>query len=462
MHYTQEAIVGIATPPGEGGIAIIRITGSQSTDIISDIFVSKYKKSKDSFKDRYFYLGKIYDDNQFIDQVMMVVMKSPKSYTGEDVVEIHCHGGVLVTRKIQELVLKKGARMADPGEFTKRAFLNGKLDLTQAEAIIDIITAKSESGLKSATKQLDGNLKESINNINANLEKILANLEAEIDFPDDDIETMSIKEMDQLIDKSIRDIDILIEEAEAGRVSREGVNTVIVGKTNVGKSSLLNALVRDDRAIVTEIPGTTRDVIEEHIQIKGILFKINDTAGFRDTQDIVEKIGLEKSQKLLLDADLILFVIDDTQRLTEDDYNLMEQLKSIDKKILVIINKIDLKRFHLKDEIHRQLPLAKIIEISALEKTGLGLVEDELVNMVFSGEVIQNQEYIITRTRHKNALVTTKGFLQEGKKTIANGLTEEFLSIDLKDAWMALGQITGNTIDKDIMDKIFSEFCIGK
>lgn len=462
MHYTQETIVGIGTPPGEGGIAIIRISGSESVDIINDIFVTKSKKDNEMFEDRYFYLGKIYDEGNFIDQAMMVVMKSPRTYTGEDVVEIHCHGGVLVTRKIQGLVLRKGARMADPGEFTKRAFLNGKLDLTQAEAIIDIITAKSEIGLKAASMQLEGTLTESIKYINDQIEKILANVEAEIDFPDDDIDTMTIKEIDQLIDDCINCIEVLIKAAEAGRISREGVNTVIVGKANVGKSSLLNALVRDDRAIVTEIPGTTRDVIEDYIQIKGVLFRINDTAGFRETQDLVEKIGVEKSQKLLLEADLILFVIDDTQKLTQDDYNLMDQLKGIGKPILVIINKIDLKRYHLREQICNQLPSAKIMEISALEKTGLDLVEDEMVNMVFNGAVVQNQESIITRTRHKNALILAKDFLLEGKRTIAAGLTEEFLSIDMKDAWMALGQITGDTIDKDIMDKIFSEFCIGK
>ncbi|WP_028308793.1 tRNA uridine-5-carboxymethylaminomethyl(34) synthesis GTPase MnmE [Desulfitibacter alkalitolerans] len=462
MHYIDDTIAGIATPPGEGGISIIKISGVKSLELIKEIFVTKANKYLDELLDRHFYLGKVYDGAQLIDEVMMVVMLGPNTYTGEDVVEIHCHGGVIVTRKILDLVLKKGIRMADPGEFTKRAFLNGKIDLSQAEAIIDIITAKSDRGLNSAVKQLGGGLKEAINVIIEKIEKVLANLEAEIDFPEEDIETMSIDEIENLIDEAILNVEALIKEAEAGRISREGVNTVIVGKPNVGKSSLLNALARHERAIVTDIPGTTRDIIEESIQIKGVLFRINDTAGFRDTQDIVEKIGLEKSQELLLEADLVLFVIDDTQRLTEDDYRLIDKLAVIDKKLLVIINKIDLRRFHLRDEISKLLPSAKIIEISALEKTGINLVEEELVNMVFKGEVVQNQDYVITRTRHKNALINAKKHLQEGKKTIAAGFTGEFLSIDLKDAWMALGQITGDTIEKDIMDKIFSEFCIGK
>ena len=462
MYYIDDTIVGIATPPGEGGIAIVKISGNKSVSIVKDIFLKKHEKNIDVLVDRHFYLGKILDRDQVIDEVMMVVMIAPNTYTGEDVVEIHCHGGVLVTRKVLELVISKGARIADPGEFTKRAFLNGKIDLSQAEAIIDIITAKSDSGLKSAVKQLDGSLKEIIKIINAKIEKILANLEAEIDFPDEDIETMSINNMELLIDEALFDIEKLIKEADSGRITREGVNVVIVGKPNVGKSSLLNALARDERAIVTDIPGTTRDIIEENIQIKGVLFKINDTAGFRDTQDLVEKIGLEKSKKLLLDADLVLFVIDDTQHLEEDDYKLIDELTNIDKKVLVIINKIDLKRYHLKNEITKLMTSAKVIEISALEKKGIATLEEELVNMVFKGEVIQNQNYVITRTRHKSALLKAKNHLLESKKTIAEGLTEEFLSIDLKDAWMALGQVTGDTIEKDIMDKIFSEFCIGK
>ena len=462
MHYIDDTIAGIATPPGEGGIAIIRISGSRSVNIVKDIFSTKSGKSLEVLAERYFYLGKILDDAQMVDEVMMVKMLAPKTYTGEDIVEIHCHGGIIVTRRILDLVIKKGARIAESGEFTKRAFLNGKIDLSQAEAIIDIITAKSDSGLKSAIKQLDGDLKETIKTINDKIEKVLANLEAEIDFPDEDIETMSVNDMEHLIDEALFDIEKLIKEADAGRITREGVNVVIVGKPNVGKSSLLNALARDERAIVTDIPGTTRDIIEESIQIKGVLFRISDTAGFRDTQDLVEKIGLEKSKKLLLDADLVLFVIDDTQHLTEDDLRLIDELTNIDKKVLVIINKIDLKRFHLRNEIGKLLPLAKIVEISALEKKGIAVLEEELVNMVFKGEVVQNQNYVITRARHKNALLKAKDHLVESKKTIAGGLTEEFLSIDLKDAWMALGQITGDTIEKDIMDKIFSEFCIGK
>jgi len=462
MHYIDDTITGIATPPGEGGIAIIRISGTKSINIVKEIFTTKTRENLDIFANRYLYLGKIFDGEQVIDEVMMVAMLAPNTYTGEDIVEIHCHGGVIVTRKILDIVISKGARMADPGEFTKRAFLNGKIDLSQAEAIIDIITAKSDSGLKAAVKQLDGGVKEFIKIINDKIEKVLANIEAEIDFPDEDIETMNISDMKHLIDEALFDIEKLINEADAGKITREGVNVVIVGKPNVGKSSLLNALVREERAIVTDIPGTTRDIIEENIQIDGVLFKINDTAGFRDTQDIVEKIGLEKSKKLLLNADLVLFVIDDTKQLSEDDYRLINELTNIDKKLLVIINKIDLERFHLRNEIRKLLPLAKIIEISALEKKGIALLEEELVNMVFKGEVIQNQSYIITRTRHKNALLKAKDHLLESKKTIDEGLTGEFLSIDLKDAWMALGHITGDTIEKDIMDKIFSEFCIGK
>ncbi len=459
LFLTEDTIAGIATPLGEGGIGIIKISGKESTKIVKNIF---RVKNVDQFTPRHFYLGKIYDDDVFIDEVMMVIMNKPKSYTGEDVVEIHCHGGFLVTRRILELVLKNGARLAEPGEFTKRAFLNGKIDLSQAEAIIDIISAKSELGLRTAAQQLEGRLKNSINEISEDIERIIANLEAEIDFPEEDLEILDSEEILSIILNSIDKIDKLISEADAGRISREGVNTVIIGKPNVGKSSLLNALVREDKAIVTEIPGTTRDIIEDYIQIRGVLFKIIDTAGFRETSDLVEKIGLEKTQKVFEEADLVLFVLDDTEELSDEDKNIINKLKTVDKKILIVLNKIDLKRVYLKDEVASYLPHVKIIEISALEKIGLDKLENELINLVFDGKLDINQDFTVTRTRHKNLLSNAKKHLLDAKATLEMGLTEEFLSIDLKDAWTELGKITGATIERDIIDKIFSEFCIGK
>lgn len=457
----NDTIAAIATPIGEGGISIIKISGDESEAIALKIFKFN-NKSISKFKDRYFYLGKIYSDGIFLDEVMAVKMSGPNSYTGEDVVEIHCHGGILVTRRILELILNNGARLAEAGEFTKRSFLNGKLDLSQAEAIIDLINARSDVGLKTAARQLEGKLKDTIIHVSSILESLIANIEAEIDFPEEDLDIMDYNEMKNNINECLDIIKNLIEKAETGRIYREGVKTVIIGKPNVGKSSLLNALIKEDKAIVTEIPGTTRDIIEEYIQIKGVLFKIIDTAGLRKTSDLVEKIGLEKTMAVFEEADLVLFVLDDTQMLSEEDKNIINKLQQVNKKILIVINKIDLDRVYIKNEISKYLPNAKIIEISALKKTGIDKLESELIKLVFDGEISINTDSLISKTRHKNSLEIARKYLIDAINTIDNGLTEEFLSIDLKNAWAALGQITGKTIDDDILDKIFSEFCIGK
>ncbi|MEW6622373.1 MAG: tRNA uridine-5-carboxymethylaminomethyl(34) synthesis GTPase MnmE [Bacillota bacterium] len=465
MVQINDTIVGIATPIGEGGISIIRISGEKALEILYDIFTfsGELKKNIRDIQERKFYLGKVYDEKRLLDQCMAVYMKGPRSYTGEDVVEIHCHGGILVTKKILELILHNGVRLAEPGEFTKRAFLNGKINLAQAEAVIDVITARSDSALDSAVKQLEGKLGEAIDGIMRNIEAMLANVEADIDFPDEDLDLLSVKDMEALLEECIKKIDALIKEADTGRVLREGVNTVIVGRPNVGKSSLLNALVREDKAIVTNIPGTTRDIIEDYIQIKGFLFKIIDTAGFRETEDIIEKIGLEKSYEKLQKADLVLIVMDASQALLGEEHDFIKKIIEMKDKVMIIINKVDLEKVIVrKDLVSSIFPGTKVLEISATEKVGLKLLEEEIINMVFEGKLSPGQDYLVTRVRHKNLLINAKKRLEDARETISRGLAEEFLSIDLRDAWRLLGQITGNAVDEDIIDKIFSEFCIGK
>lgn len=457
-----DTIAAISTFPGEAGIGIIRLSGSLSIDIVSKIFKSYRNIDLRSVKSHTLHYGHILnpETQEIYDEVLVSVMKKPHTYTREDVVEINCHGGLVTTSKILELVVNCGARIAEPGEFTKRAFLNGRIDLSQAEAVIDIIRSKTTLANKYAQKQLAGSIGKKINQIKENIIGLLAHILALIDFPEEDVDTLEFKEMTNVIRKAIGDIDELISSSNSGRIIREGLKTAIIGKPNVGKSSILNALLRENRAIVTDIPGTTRDIIEEYINIKGIPIRIIDTAGIRDTDELVEKIGVSKSREVLNDADLILFVLDSSRELSAEDYEIVEALS--DKDTIYILNKIDLPQ---KIEIDKVKEITKngiLIEMSAVDKTGLAELEDTIYNLVFKGGLSIEEEFLITNARHIEALSNAKKHLEGCIKTIEMGFAEDFVSIDLNAAIDQLGKITGETASEDLIDEIFKRFCVGK
>lgn len=458
----EDTIAAIATPLGEGGIGIVRISGSESIEIAKKVFKPKY--NQDWYRGPGFRVvyGHVIDlhTGESIDEVLLTIMRGPKSFTGEDTIEINCHGGILPLKKILNIVLKSGAVLAGAGEFSKRAFLNGKLDLAQAESIINIIRSKTEKALEISMAQLQGRLSSQINTLQNALLGIFAQIEAKIDFPEDDIEEVTLVEVAQKCSNIKDDLDKLISSADNGKIYQEGVKTVIIGKPNVGKSSLLNALIKENRAIVTEIPGTTRDNIEEFININGVPIKIIDTAGLRETDDIVEKIGVERSRELINEADLILFVLDASLGLREEDYKIMELIKN--KKAIVLINKIDVKDVKIDiNELDKELNLS-IIEISALYSKGLEKLEQQIAELILGGEVTVDDQVLVTNARHKQALEKARNHVQEIINGIKAEVPSDIVSIDVKSAWEALGEITGTTVEEDLVDKIFKDFCIGK
>lgn len=473
----MSTIAAISTPVGQGGIGIIRISGNKSLEIVKKIF--KYKKKTEEFKSYTMKYGHIYDNEEMIDEVLVSYFKSPNSYTGEDVCEINCHGGNLVVRRILEIVLKNGAELAEPGEFTKRAFLNGKLDLSQAEAVMDIINSKSVKENRASMQQLDGYLGRKISEIKGLLIEILVDIEANIDYPEYDVEEVQREKFSIILKQASEKLEKLEETFENGKILKEGINTVIVGRPNVGKSSLLNALVKEDRAIVTEIAGTTRDTIEENITIKGIPLKIVDTAGIRETEDIVEGIGVEKSKKALENSDLVLMLLDASNEIQEDDKKLLEIIK--DKNYIILINKIDVTQRKLqKEEIERiifetdiekvgdkkrndkETELDRIIEISAKEEIGIEKLENKIEEIFNLNQIDVNQEVVVTNERHRIAIIQAKEEIN--KVIIANqsGIPMDMLSIDLQNAVQHLGEITGESVSEDIINGIFKKFCLGK
>lgn len=461
----KDTISAIATPLGEGGISIIRVSGPDSEALLQKLFYPR-NLSQHKFTPRYQYLGEIRDPEteSLVDEVIAVLMKEPKSYTGEDMVEIYAHGGIIASQKILTLFNSLGARLADRGEFTKRAFLNGRIDLSQAESVIDVVKAKTEKGLGLAVKQLTGELAETINGLKSELLEILAYVEAEIDFPDEDISGLNLEETGEQLAEIEKNIERLLHESEKGKIYREGLNIAIIGRPNVGKSSLLNALLREKRAIVTEFPGTTRDIIEEYINIAGIPLKIIDTAGIRSTFDSVEKIGVELARETLAGADLVLYVLDASEKINADDENILLTLKELDKKSIVLINKVDLNNTAIDKNSAAAFVSGEeeILEISAKEKKGLDALEKVIEEMIFGAKVESSESILVTRERHRQHLEDCRRSIAEAKKTLESGLPEDFLSIDLKTAWESLGKITGEVVEEDILDKIFSEFCIGK
>ena len=455
----KDTIAAIATAMTSSGIGIVRISGTEAFDIIKKIYKGKNKKDLSQEKSHTIHYGYIVDGEETIDEVLVMIMKGPHSFTGEDTVEIDCHGGVYVLKRILETVIKYGARPAEPGEFTNRAFLNGRMDLSQAEAVIDVIHSKNEYALKSSVSQLKGNVQKKIKEIREEIIYHTAFIETALDDP----EHISVdgygEKLKVTVDNLLKEIDELLKSSDNGRIIKEGIKTVIVGKPNAGKSSLLNVLVGEDRAIVTDIAGTTRDVLEESIQLNGISLNIMDTAGIRDTSDIVEKIGVDKAKSYANEADLIIYVVDASRELDENDFDIIHMIQ--DKKAVVLLNKSDLDTVVTENMIKSYIE-KPILSISAKEESGIKELEDTLKNMFFHGEISFNDEVYITNIRHKTALKDAYDSLEKVNVSIENNMPEDFYSIDLLDAYEFLGSITGETIGEDLVNEIFSKFCMGK
>ena len=454
-----ETIAAISTPRGEGGIGIIRISGDDSFEILNKIF-----KAKNPNKDLGFYkfnYGFIYDGDYMLDEAMMVRMKGPKTYTCEDVVEINCHGGYLVTQKILELVLKKGARHAEKGEFTKRAFMNGRIDLSQAEAVMDIIQGKTEKSISLSLEQLRGDLRDKIQNLKKLLLDVTAHVNVVLDYPEEGIDEPLPAHLRDNLENVHTEINKLINSYDKGKKIKEGIKTAIIGKPNVGKSTLLNSLLKEERAIVTHIPGTTRDIIEEVINVRGIPLVLVDTAGIRETEDLVENIGVEKSKEIIEKSDLILFVLDASRELEKDDHQIIELIRENNKKAIILLNKIDLSRKITRENI--DFFDGEILEISAKEETGIEEMEERIYNYILEEDVEDSSEkLVITNIRHKSALEKTKEAVENIFETIDSEMPMDLISVDLKEALDSLSEITGEISSEDILDHVFSNFCVGK
>ena len=458
-----ETIAAIASAMTNSGIGIIRISGEDAFDVIDKIYrPQKGNKLLSQCKSHTIHYGHIYDEDEIIDEVMVLLMRAPNSYTREDTVEIDCHGGTLVMRRILEVVLKNGARPAEPGEFTKRAFLNGRIDLSQAESVMDVISSKNDFALKSSMQQLNGALTEKIKEIRGKIIHEIAFIESALDDP----EHISIDGYGEnlliIIEELIQKMNQMIASSENGSLLKEGINTVIVGKPNAGKSSLLNALVGRERAIVTDIAGTTRDVLEEQINLNGITLNIMDTAGIRSTEDVVEKIGVDKALSLVDKADVIIYVVDTSTALDENDEKIMDAIR--EKKAIILLNKSDLTQVTGEEEIKEKLSGAdhKMIAISAKENLGIDVLEENITEMFFHGTISFNDEVYITNIRHKNALIQAVESLKLVKQSVENGMPEDFYSIDLMNAYEELGTIIGEAVEDDLVNEIFSKFCMGK
>ena len=451
----EDTIAAISTAYGEGGIGIIRVSGDEAFSVVQKIFTGK-------LKEREMVYGHVFDPETkaTIDEVMVCCFRGPKSYTAEDLCEIQCHGSVVSLKKILSLALENGARLAEPGEFTKRAFLNGRLDLSQAEAVIDLIKSRTEKTFEVALDQLQGGFSGKIRELRAGLVDLLVDLTVNIDYPDEDIEEVTYEKLREGLEDLGSEIDGLLGTAGTGRIMREGLRISIIGKPNVGKSSLMNALLKESRAIVTAIPGTTRDVIEEDLSIGGVPVILTDTAGIRKTDDTIEKIGIEKSKEAFNKADLIIFIADLSRELEEEDREILEAAK--DRKVICLMNKSDLERKLDAEELKKELPDAVFIEASVTEGEGVSELEKTIKDMVFGGEVSQKSSLIVTNARHE-------ALLREAKKAIGDALqlTElgeplELIEIDVNQAYASLGLIIGEEVGDDIINEVFRRFCLGK
>lgn len=457
-----DTIVAIATAPGEAGIGIVRLSGKEAINIVDKIFKGKRINSIKDGEERKLHYGNIYDpkDDSKIDEVLVVYMKGPYTYTREDVVEINCHGGIIPVRRILEVLLENGARMAEAGEFTKRAFLNGRIDLSQAEAVMDLISSKTDTSFEVSLNQLEGSLSKEVSDLRHKLLEMLAHIEASIDFPEHDEEYLTYEGLKDNGEYILGKIEKLLSTVYTGKILREGLKTVILGKPNVGKSSLMNAVLRENRAIVTDVPGTTRDIIEEYVNIKGIPLKIIDTAGIRETEDIVEKIGVDRAKEFLNKADLVIAVFDASRHLSDEDLNIIKLIKG--RKAIALLNKSDLENEVGEEEIKEYLPKVKTINTSMTKGTGVDELEDTLKDMFFSGEIKSKDDVIVTNVRHRDQLLKAKENISDALNATLNQLPYDLIEVDIKNCWDNLGEITGDTVGEDILDKIFSDFCIGK
>ena len=459
---SRETIAAIATGMGNAGIGIVRISGDAAITVADRVFKGKSNKKLSESRSHMAHYGHIYDGEELIDEVLVLVMKEPNTYTRENVVEIDCHGGAYVTRRILELVLRNGARPAEPGEFTKRAFLNGRIDLAQAEAVIDVINAKNNYALKSSVNMLNGKLSTEIKKIREELIYNIAFIEAALDDPEHISLDNYVDKLDNYVDKWINAVDKLLKSVDNGKIFTEGVRTVILGKPNAGKSSLLNTLLGEERAIVTDIAGTTRDTLEEQINLHGIILKLIDTAGIRQTEDIVEKLGVDKSRRFAREADLIIYVVDGSTGLDDNDMDIISMInEGIQGKVIVLLNKSDLQTKTTQEDIKGFID-CPVISISAKEQSGIEELEKKLEERFLGGEISYNDEVMITRARQKDALQQAKESFLPVRDGAAMSVPEDLLTIDLMNAYEELGKVIGESVEEDLVNEIFGKFCMGK
>ena len=462
MAIDFDTIAAISTPPGEGGIGIVRLSGDEALEIAEKVYRQGNKRLSDQPSHTIHY-GNLFNPktDEKIDEVMVTIMKAPKTYTREDIVEINTHGGVLVTNKVLQTVLAAGARLAEPGEFTKRAFLNGRIDLSQAEAVMDVIRAKTDSAMHNAISQLDGNLSNLISDIRQEILNTLAQVEVNIDYPEyDDVEEMTSKLMQEKAAEVKKQVEGILETAQQGKILRDGLATAIIGRPNVGKSSLLNAFARSEKAIVTDIAGTTRDVIEEFVNVKGVPLKLIDTAGIRETEDVVEAIGVTRSKKAIEEAELVLLVFDQSQKLTDEDFEMMDLTEN--KERIIILNKMDLVQELNVGKLLEKVDPKSVISVSVTTNTGINDVEQAIVDLFFQGKTGEKDATYISNIRHISLLEQAVDALQEVINGIEFGMPVDLVQIDLTRAWDALGEVTGESVQDELITQLFSQFCLGK
>ncbi len=458
--FETDTITAISTPIGEGAISIVRLSGKDAIGITSKIYKGKELEKVDSHTIHY---GKIIDPvtNEVAEEVMVTVMRGPKTFTREDVVEINCHGGLVSVNRVLEIILSQGARLAEPGEFTKRAFLNGRIDLSQAEAVMDLIRAKTDKAMNVALKQMDGRLSALIKKYRQSLLETVAHVEVNIDYPEyDDVEEMSQDMMRQKTKEVHAEIEELLSVAKQGKILREGIATAIIGRPNVGKSSLLNALVQENKAIVTDIPGTTRDIIEEYVNVRGIPLRLVDTAGIRETEDIVERIGVERSRQALKEADLILLVLNHNEELSEEDLRLFEAVKGLE--YIVIINKTDLEQKLDIEQVKELVGDRTIVSTSLLKEEGIDELESAIAKSFFAGDIDTGDLTYVSNVRHIQLLKQAKQALEDAMEALELGMPLDIVQIDVTRTWEFLGEIIGDTASDSLIDQLFSQFCLGK
>ncbi|AAU25801.1 tRNA uridine-5-carboxymethylaminomethyl(34) synthesis GTPase MnmE [Bacillus licheniformis] len=459
----MDTIAAISTPMGEGAIAIVRMSGPEALAIADKVYKGPRGKRLSSVDSHTINYGHIVDPEteKVVEEVMVSVLKAPKTFTREDIVEINCHGGLVTVNQVLQLVLREGARLAEPGEFTKRAFLNGRIDLSQAEAVMDLIRAKTDRAMNVAMNQMEGRLSSLIKRLRAEILETLAHVEVNIDYPEyDDVEEMTHKMLIEKATKVKKEIEALLTTSEQGKILREGISTVIIGRPNVGKSSLLNSLVHETKAIVTDIPGTTRDVIEEYVNVRGVPLRLVDTAGIRETEDIVERIGVERSRQVLKEADLILLVLNYSESLSDEDIKLFEATKGMD--IIVIVNKTDLEQKLDLDRVRELAGNQPVVTTSLLKEEGIDELEEAIQSLFFTGAIESGDLTYVSNTRHISLLHEAKRAITDALEGIENDVPIDMVQIDLTRCWEVLGEIIGDAVHESLIDQLFSQFCLGK